>query len=83
MAGLGGEGGIWRPEGDAGLSGGAGGDDLYEGQGRDELYGGAGDDFLETKDGGRDYMNCGPGRDAARVDLEDLVSRSCEAIYPA
>jgi Ca2+-binding RTX toxin-like protein len=83
LAGLGGEDGIWGLVGDAGLSGGAGGDDLYGSPGRDELYGGAGDDFLEAKDGGRDYMNCGPGRDAASVDLEDLVSRSCEAIYPA
>ncbi len=83
LAGFGGEDGIWGLEGDDGLSGGAGGDELYGGPGQDVLYGGAGDDFLEAKDGGRDYVDCGTGRDAASVDPEDLVSRDCETIYPA
>lgn len=83
LAGFGGEDGIWGLAGDDGLSGGGDADELYGGPGRDELYGGAGDDFLEAKDGGRDYVDCGPGRDAASVDLEDLVSRSCETVYPA
>lgn len=83
LAGFGGEDGIWGLEGDDGLSGGVGGDELYGGPGRDVLYGGAGDDFLEAKDGGRDYVDCGTGRDAASVDPEDLVSRSCEMVYPA
>ena len=67
----GGEDGIWGLE-DDGLSGGEGGDELY-----------GGEDFPGAKDGGRDYVNCGPGRDAASGDPEDPVSRSCEAIYPA
>jgi Ca2+-binding RTX toxin-like protein len=83
MAGFGGEDGIWGLSGDDGLSGGGNADELFGGPGRGELYGGAGDDFLEAKDGGRDYVDCGPGRDAASVDLEDLVSRSCETVYPA
>lgn len=83
LAGFGGEDGIWGLGGADGLSGGAGGDELYGGPGRDVLYGGAGDDFLEAKDGGRDYVDCGTGRDAASVDPEDLVSRSCETVYPA
>lgn len=83
LAGFGGEDGIWGLEGDDGLSGGGGADELYGGPGRDELYGGAGNDFLEAKDGGRDYVDCGPGHDSASVDPEDLVSRSCETVYPA
>ncbi len=83
LAGFGGEDGIWGLEGDDGLSGGRGADELYGGPGRDELYGGDGNDFLEAKDGGRDYVDCGPGRDAASVDPEDLVSRNCETVYPA
>lgn len=83
LGGFGGDDGIWGLNGDDGLSGGEGGDDLYGGPGRDELYGGAGDDFLEAKDGGRDYVHCGPGHDAASVDPEDLVSRTCETVYSA
>lgn len=66
-----------------GLSGGGGDDELYGGQGRDALLGGKADDFLETKDGERDYVDCGPGGDAVSVDMEDRVSRTCETIYAA
>ena len=83
LAGFGGEDGIWGMEGDDGLSGGGGADELYGGPGRDTLLGGAGDDFLETKDGERDYVDCGPGEDAASVDMQDRVSRTCESIYAA
>lgn len=83
LAGFGGEDGILGLGGGDWLSGGGGADELYGGPGRDVLYGGAGDDFLEAKDGGRDYVDCGGGRDAASVDPEDLVSRSCETVYPA
>jgi Ca2+-binding RTX toxin-like protein len=69
--------------GEDGLSGGGGADELYGGLGRDTLLGGAGDDFLETKDGERDYVDCGPGEDAASVDMQDRVSRTCETIYAA
>ncbi len=66
-----------------GLSGGGGDDELYGGQGRDALLGGKADDFLESKDGERDYVDCGPGGDAVSVDMEDRVSRTCETIYAA
>jgi Ca2+-binding RTX toxin-like protein len=82
LAGFGGEDGIWGLAGD-GLSGGGGDDEIYGGPGRDVLLGGAGDDFLETKDGERDYVDCGPGQDAASVDMQDRVSRTCEMIYAA
>lgn len=83
LAGFGGEDGIWGLAGDDGLSGGGGDDELYGGPGRDALLGGAGEDFLETKDGDRDYVDCGHGEDAASVDMKDRVSRTCETIYAA
>jgi Ca2+-binding RTX toxin-like protein len=58
-------------------------DELYGGPGRDAMLGGARDDFLESKDGERDYVDCGPGEDVASVDMQDRVSRTCETIYAA
>ncbi len=83
LAGFAGEDRILGLAGDDVLSGGGGDDELYGGPGRDVLLGGAGDDFLETKDGGRDYVDCGPGGDVASVDLRDRVSRTCETVYAA
>jgi Ca2+-binding RTX toxin-like protein len=83
LSGFGGEDGIWGFAGDDGLSGGGDDDELYGGPGRDALLGGAGDDFMETKDGERDYVDCGPGDDAASVDMQDRVSNSCETVYAA
>lgn len=64
------------------LSGGDGADEVYGGPGRDILFGGAGDDFIEAKDGGADYVDCGPGDDVASVDDGDRVSPACETVYP-
>ena len=83
LAGFGGEDRMWGLAGRDGLSGGDGDDELYGGRGRDALLGGTGDDFLETKDGERDYVDCGPSGDAVSVDMEDRVSRTCETIYAA
>lgn len=83
LAGFGGEDRVLGLAGKDGLSGGGGDDELYGGQGSDALLGGTGDDFFETKDGERDYLDCGPGDDVASVDLEDYVSRTCETIYAA
>lgn len=82
LAGFGGEDALWGLDGEDVLFGGAGDDELYGGGERDTLVGGAGDDFVETKDGARDYVECGPGTDVASVDFGDLVSRSCESVYP-
>jgi len=67
--------------GDDALSGGGGDDELYGGSGHDALLGGAGDDFVEARDGGRDYVWCGPGADTASVDPVDRVARNCETLY--
>jgi TolB protein len=56
---------------------GLGGDDTIQGLGGDDrLLGGAGDDWLQARDGARDVVDGGPGRDAATVDKKlDTVSR--------
>ncbi len=81
LAGFGGGDRIWGLAGDDALSGGGGDDEIYGGSGSDALSGGSGDDFLETKDGERDYVDCGPGDDAVSVDLEDRISGACETVY--
>ncbi len=61
--------------GDDLLLGGAGADRLVGGSGRDRLLGGAGNDTLVARDGKRDVVDGGAGRDGARVDGRDVVSR--------
>lgn len=68
--------------GDDTLSGGDGADEVYGGPGSDLLFGGAGEDFIEAKDGGADYVDCGAGDDVASVDDGDRVSPACETVYP-
>ena len=57
--------------------GGAGADRITGGGGRDALYGGGGNDTLLARDGVRDTLNGGLGRDRARWDAVD-VRRSIE-----
>jgi TolB protein len=64
------------PRGDV-VCGGGGNDTLVGGGGRDTLRGGGGDDTLQAKDGVRDVVEGGPGRDRAHVDKKDVV-RSIE-----
>src|SRR4051812_38209835 len=62
------------------LTGGRGNDTLDAGSGADALSGGAGNDVLLARDGGRDKVDCGPGRrDRATVDRKDAV-RGCERV---
>ena len=42
---------------------------------------GWGEDFIEAKDGEREYVGGGSGKDVASVDLIDRVMRSCDTIY--
>jgi Ca2+-binding RTX toxin-like protein len=53
------------------LLGGAGNDRLMGGLGRDRFAGGAGRDFMAARDGRRDIVAGGPGRDAGRFDRFD------------
>ena len=59
--------------------GGRGDDLLSGGDGRDRLFGGAGDDRVRSADGSADKVDCGRGRDSARIDTNDLQKR-CERV---
>jgi Ca2+-binding RTX toxin-like protein len=71
------------------LTGGSGPDILYGNGGRDHITGGPGpdtllggldQDVLDSRGGGRDVVDCGPGRhDEATVDRSDRVRR-CEVV---
>lgn len=62
------------------LFGDAGNDVLRGGRGPDRLDGGPGNDTIEARDGRRDVVLCGPGRDIAIVDRRDAVGRGCERV---
>jgi len=61
------------------LFGGPGNDVLDGGVGADRLFGAAGNDTLKARDGKRDVVDCGSGRDSAFVDRFDRVS-GCERV---
>jgi Ca2+-binding RTX toxin-like protein len=72
--------------GDDSISGGAGRDRLFGGRGADRLLGGPGpnrysggpgNDVIDARNGVRERVSCGSGRDRARVDRRDRV-RGCE-----
>jgi RTX calcium-binding nonapeptide repeat (4 copies)/Calcineurin-like phosphoesterase/Purple acid Phosphatase, N-terminal domain len=65
--------------GDDTLDGGPGNDRMIGGPGRDMLRGRAGRDVIDARDGVRDVVDCGRGRDRARVDGRDRV-RGCEHV---
>jgi hypothetical protein len=71
---LNGLGGADRIDGSTGadkLNGGDGGDRLAGGPGLDRLSGGPGVDVIQARDGARELVRCGPGRDLARLDRRD------------
>lgn len=53
------------------LRGGAGADSLDGGSGRDSIFGGSGDDVVRARDGERDTIDCGPGKDGVVADPRD------------
>lgn len=64
------------------LVGGSGRDRLSGGPGKDRLFGGSGADDLRARDGRRDRVDCGRGRDRARADAKDAM-RNCETLRAA
>ena len=84
-----GNGGVDRLRGNAGndrldggagndvVDGGAGSDALKGGAGQDRLVGGIGADRISAKDGKRDRVDCGAGRDTVTADRTDRL-RHCE-----
>jgi YVTN family beta-propeller protein len=61
------------------IRGGPGNDIIRGGTGNDRIYSGLGNDTVHARDGHRDVVDCGPGRDAAFVDPVDVV-RGCERV---
>jgi RTX calcium-binding nonapeptide repeat (4 copies)/FG-GAP-like repeat len=72
-----------RMNGDAGadrLDGGVGKDQITPGAGADQVKGGGGDDSISARDGTRDTIDCGSGRDKVTADRNDRVDRNCESV---
>jgi hypothetical protein len=72
------------------LSGGPNGDRLTGGSGADQLRGGTGPDTIRARDGRRDRISCGSGRDRATLDVGDVIIDAtatrpqgrCEVVRP-
>jgi hypothetical protein len=78
---IGGKGGdrLDGEEGNDRLTGGTGGDVLVDRRGFNAFDAGRGNDFVNARNGVREPVLCGRGRDRARVDRRDRV-RSCERL---
>jgi hypothetical protein len=62
------------------LCGRRGTDDIHPGAGRDRVAAGAGPDVIYARDGYRDVISCGRGRDLVIADRKDKVSGDCERV---
>jgi Ca2+-binding RTX toxin-like protein len=62
------------------IAGGGGSDRLTGGAGADNLSGSTGNDVVNARDGRRDRVSCGSGRDRVSADRADTVSRDCESV---
>lgn len=60
------------------LMGGSGPDLIVGGKGRDVISGGPGNDRINARDGERDTISCGTGRDVVVRDPVDVVAPDCE-----
>jgi Ca2+-binding RTX toxin-like protein len=78
IRGLAGNDRIFGYRGNDKLLGGLGNDVLVGGAGRDRIEGGLGNDRINSRDGDRDSIACGPGRDTVLKDKLDVVHRDCE-----
>jgi hypothetical protein len=81
--GLQGRGGRDRLSGGRGpdrVNGGGGADRISVGGGTNRAAGGAGNDRISARNGKRDKINCGRGRDRVRADAEDRVRDNCETV---
>jgi hypothetical protein len=74
-----------RLNGDAGddrIIGGNGNDTITPGAGKDRVSANGGNDTIFARDGARDTVDCGAGRDTATVDPTDTV-KGCERVKRA
>lgn len=87
LSGDGGTNSLYGADGGDALAGGAGDDYLYGEAGDDRIAGGAdidlldggrGDDTLDSRDGHRDTVVCGPGVDTVAADPSDALAGDCE-----
>jgi len=62
------------------IFGGAGNDQITGGAGADEISAGPGNDVVNVRDGTRDVVTCGTGRDLVVADRKDRVGRDCERV---
>jgi Tol biopolymer transport system component len=62
------------------IKGNSGADRINGGSGGDRLSGGIGNDRISARDGRRDRITCGKGRDSVTADRSDRVSRDCERV---
>jgi RTX calcium-binding nonapeptide repeat (4 copies) len=62
------------------LLGGAGNDKLTGGGGKDDLRGDAGNDTISARDGSKDRIRCGSGKDKVTADTIDKVASDCEKV---
>lgn len=71
---------LYGGPGDDTLNGGPSGDALIGGPGRDRLNGQGGNDTIDARDGQRDTVTCGVGRDTVYADRADSVASDCEIV---
>jgi Ca2+-binding RTX toxin-like protein len=62
------------------LKGGKGGDHIGGGNGFDRIKSGPGNDRINARDGHPDQIDCGPGKDFAKVDRHEDGVFDCETV---
>ena len=67
-------------EGDDRILAGSGNDTVTGGSGKDIIEGDGGNDTVRARDGLRDRIRCGSGRDNVSADRSDKVARDCERV---
>jgi Ca2+-binding RTX toxin-like protein len=63
------------------IKGGDGADVLKGGRGRDRIKGGKGADVIRVRRGGRDRVNCGPGKDTVYLNKRFDRAHNCEKVH--
>ena len=72
---------IFGREGDDRISGNSGNDTIQANAGSDRVFGREGNDVIRVRDGVRDVVDCGSGRDNVAADRRDVL-RNCERTSP-
>jgi Ca2+-binding RTX toxin-like protein len=71
---------IGGEDGDDAITGSDGPDRIDGGPGADSISAHRGADRIQVRDGERDVVRCGPGRDRVIADKKDSVARDCERV---